>query len=98
MFLMHRERKHTTLFIAGSDARTMDFEEGDVGYVPISNPHYIENTGDSDLVFLEMFRAGDYQDVSLAEWMAHMLMDQHLGVGMTMLDSIPKQEVVVRPV
>ena len=40
-----------TLFIAGSDARTMDFQAGDVGYVPISNPHYIENTGDSDLVF-----------------------------------------------
>jgi hypothetical protein len=28
----------------------------------------------------------------------HLPMDQHLGVGMTMLDSIPKQEVVVRPV
>jgi hypothetical protein len=25
-------------------------------------------------------------------------MDQHLGVGMTMLDSIPKQETVIRPV
>jgi oxalate decarboxylase len=87
-----------TLFIAGSDARTMDFEEGDVGYVPISNPHYIENTGDSDLVFLEMFKTGEYQDISLAEWMAHtphLLMDQHLGVGMSMLDSIPKQEMII---
>ena len=35
-----------TVFAAGSTARTMDFEEGDVGYIPISNPHYIENTGD----------------------------------------------------
>jgi oxalate decarboxylase len=90
-----------TLFIAGSDARTMDFEEGDVGYVPISNPHYIENTGDSDLVFLEMFRSADYQDISLAEWMAHtphLLVDQHLQVGTSMLDAIPKQEIVVRPV
>jgi oxalate decarboxylase len=90
-----------TLFIAGSDARTMDFEEGDVGYVPISNPHYIENTGDSDLVFLEMFKSSEYEDVSLGEWMAHtphLLMDQHLGVGMTMLDQIPKKEAVIRPV
>jgi len=86
-----------TLFIAGSDARTMDFEEGDVGYVPISNPHYIENAGDSDLVSLEMFKSSQYEDVSLAEWMAHtphLLMDQHLGVGMTMLDQIPKQCVL----
>ncbi len=89
-----------TIFAAGTDARTMDFQEGDVGYIPISQPHYIENTGDSDLVFLEMFKSPNYEDVSLAEWMAHtphLLVNQHLQVGMTMLDNIPKQEVVVRP-
>ena len=89
-----------TVFAAGSTARTMDFEEGDVGYVPISNPHYVENTGDADLVFIEMFRNSDYQDISLAEWMAHtphLLMNQHLGVPISMLDSIPTQEIVVTP-
>jgi oxalate decarboxylase len=87
-----------TVFAAGSTARTMDLEEGDVGYVPISNPHYIENTGDADLIFLEMFRSPDYEDISLAEWMAHtphLLVDQHLHVGPTMLDGIPKQEVII---
>jgi oxalate decarboxylase len=90
-----------TVFAAGSTARTMDFQAGDVGYIPISNPHYIENTGDSDLVFIEMFRSSEYQDISLAEWMAHtphLLMNQHLGVGMSMLESIAKQEMVVTPV
>ena len=90
-----------TVFAGAATARTMDFEEGDVGYVPISNPHYIENTGDSDLVFIEMFKSGEYQDISLAEWMAHtphLLVNQHLGVTMSMLDSIPKQEAVVTPV
>jgi len=89
-----------TVFAAASTARTMDFEEGDVGYIPISNPHYIENTGDSDLVFIEMFKSGEYQDISLAEWMAHtphLLVNQHLGVTMSMLDSIPKEEAVVTP-
>jgi oxalate decarboxylase len=90
-----------TLFIAGSDARTMDFEEGDVGYIPISNPHYIENTGDSDLVFLEMFKTKEYQDISLAEWLAHtphLLVNEHLQVGTQVLSNIPKQEMVVTPV
>jgi oxalate decarboxylase len=90
-----------TVFAAGATARTMDFEEGDVGYIPMSSPHYIENTGETDLVFIEMFRSSEYQDISLAEWMAHtphLLMDQHLGVGMTMLDGIPKEEMVVTPV
>ena len=89
-----------TVFVGGSTACTMDFEEGDVGYVPISNPHYIENTGDSDLVFIEMFKSSEYQDISLAEWMAHtphLLMNQHLGVTTSMLENIPKQETVVTP-
>jgi oxalate decarboxylase len=89
-----------TVFTAGTRARTMDFEEGDVGYIPISNPHYIENTGDTDLVFLEMFKSATYEDISLAEWMAHtphLLVNQHLNVGMSMLDAIPKQKEVIRP-
>ena len=90
-----------TVFIAATDARTMDFQEGDVGYVLQSNPHYVENTGDVDLVFLEMFKSDHYEDISLAEWMAHtprLLMDQHLGVGESMLEAISKKEVVITPV
>ena len=90
-----------TIFIANTDARTMDFEQGDVGYILKSQPHYVENTGDTDLVFLEMFKSPDYEDVSLAEWMAHtphQLMDQHLHVGTAMLDTIPKDEAVITPV
>jgi oxalate decarboxylase len=89
-----------TVFIAGSDARTMDFQEGDVGYVLQSNPHYIENTGDTDLVFLEMFKSDHYEDISLAEWMAHtphLLVDQHLQVGEAMIGAIPQQKMVITP-
>ena len=89
-----------TLFTAGSRARTMDFEEGDVGYIQQSQPHYIENIGDTDLVFLEMFKTPVYEDISLAEWMAHtphLLVNQHLQVGKAMIDAIPKEKVVVTP-
>ena len=90
-----------TVFIGDARARTMDFEEGDVGYVVQSTPHYIENTGDTDLVFLEMFKADHYEDISLGEWMAHtphLLVNQHLHVGRAMLDAIPKDEMVIIPV
>jgi oxalate decarboxylase len=89
-----------TVFAAGTHARTMDFQEGDVGYILQSNPHYVENTGDTDLVFLEMFKSDHYEDISLAEWMSHTphkLVDQHLRVGRAMIDAIPKQEAVIRP-
>src|SRR6266571_2420638 len=40
-----------TVVATGNLARTMDFQAGDVGYVKKSLLHYIENTGDTDLVF-----------------------------------------------
>ncbi|MGA8430570.1 MAG: cupin domain-containing protein [Candidatus Sulfotelmatobacter sp.] len=89
-----------TVFEAGTRARTMDFEEGDVGYVLQSNPHYVENTGDTDLVFLEMFKSDHYEDISLAEWMAHtphLLVNQHLRVGQAMLDAISKEKTIITP-
>jgi oxalate decarboxylase len=89
-----------TVFVAAGHARTMDVQEGDVGYVLQSNPHYVENTGSTDLVFLEMFKTPKYEDVSLAEWLAHtpaLLVDQHLRVGQEMLKKIPKEESVNLP-
>lgn len=88
------------VFGAGARARTMDFEEGDVGYIQQSLPHYIENTGDTDLVFLEMFKSDHYEDISLGEWLAHTphkLVNQHIGVGAAMLDAIPKDKAVLDP-
>jgi oxalate decarboxylase len=89
-----------TVFAAGARARTMDFEEGDVGYIEKSLPHYIENTGDTDLVFIEVFPTPFYQDISLAEWLAHTpsrLVDQHLGLGEDMIQKISKKEAVIVP-
>jgi oxalate decarboxylase len=89
-----------TVFAAGGRARTMDVQAGDVGYILQSNPHYVENTGEQELMFLEIFKNPHYQDISLAEWLAHtpaLLVDQHLRVGQEMLKAIPKEEVVNTP-
>jgi oxalate decarboxylase len=61
-----------TVAVTGARARTMDFRANDVGFVPSMAGHYIENTGTEDLVFLEMFKAPKYQDVSLNQWIARM--------------------------
>jgi oxalate decarboxylase len=89
-----------TVFAAGGHARTMDFQEGDVGYVDKSAPHYVENTGDTDLVFIEVFPTPFYEDISLAEWLAHTpyrLTNQHINVGEDFLSKINKKEVVIVP-
>jgi oxalate decarboxylase len=90
-----------TVFQAGNKARTMDFEEGDVGYVQVSRPHYIENTGTEDLVFLEVFPNGEYQDISAGQWLAHTpsrLVDEHIHTGEDFLKGIAKQESVIVPI
>ena len=33
-------------------------QPGDIGYIPPSYGHYIENTGDTTLTFLELFKSG----------------------------------------
>ena len=89
-----------TVFSAGGHARTMDFHPGDVGYIEQSQPHYIENIGDADLLFLEVFPTPEYQDISLGEWLAHTpsrLVNEHIGTGEDFLAKISKTEVVITP-
>jgi oxalate decarboxylase len=65
-----------------------------------SLPHYVENTGDTDLVFLEVFPAAEYQDISLGEWLAHTpsrLVNEHLGTGEDFLTKIARTEVIIAP-
>lgn len=89
-----------TIFATGGRARTMDFEAGDVGYVQKTLPHYIENTGDTDLTFLEMFKSSFYQDLALSEWLAHtppQLVMAHLNIDKATLEAIPRNESVIMP-
>jgi oxalate decarboxylase len=89
-----------TVFATGGRARTADFETGDVGYVLKTLPHYIENTGNTDLKFLEMFRSRHFQDLSISEWLTHTppdLVTAHLNLDKATLNAIPKESVVVVP-
>jgi len=89
-----------TVFATGGRARTMNFQAGDVGYIEKALPHYIENTGDTDLKFLEMFKAGVYQDLSLSEWLTHTppeLVMAHMNIDRAALDAIPRDETVIMP-
>jgi oxalate decarboxylase len=87
-----------TIFAAGATARTFDLRAGDVGFVPFAMGHYIENTHDSRLRFLEIFPAARFEDVSLAQWLAltpRTLVASHLRVVPALLDQFPREK---RPV
>ena len=89
-----------TVFFNGAKARTADFNAGDVGYVPRTLGHYVENTGDTDLIFLEMFKANKFQDLSLSDWMSHTppeLIMEHLKISRETLERIPKDKAPIMP-
>lgn len=90
-----------TVFFNGGKARTADFNAGDVGLVPKTLGHYVENVGDTDLVFLEMFKADRFMDLSLSEWVSNIppeLVMAHLGISRETLQAIPKQKPLITPV
>jgi oxalate decarboxylase len=89
-----------TVFAGGGNARTMDFQKGDVGYVRQTLPHYVENTGTEDLIFLEMFKSSSYQNVSLNEWLTHLppaLVQAHLNIETETINAIPHTAEIVVP-
>jgi oxalate decarboxylase len=60
-----------TVFNTGPAAITANFHPGDIGYVKKALGHYVENTGTTDLVFVEVFRSDRFEEVSLTDWLAH---------------------------
>ena len=88
------------VFNTGPKSVTNDFKAGDIGYIPRNLGHYIKNTGSSDLVFLEVFRADKYEDVSLADWLSHTppaMVAAHFNIPVQQIETFPRTDAAVRP-
>jgi oxalate decarboxylase len=87
-----------TVFFPVDNARTMDFNANDVGYVPSNAAHCIENTGDTDLVFLETFASEEFMDVSLNQWLRRVpseMLQAHLNITKEQAQTIPAEKLSV---
>lgn len=89
-----------TVFNTGPAAVTADFRPGDIGYVLKNLGHYVENTGTTDLVFMEIFKTDRYEEVSLSDWLAHTPPDMiaaTLNIDPAVIAQIPKNAPGVMP-
>lgn len=72
-------RARITIFGSSGTARTFDYLPGDVGIVPRNMGHFVENIGDEPIEMLEVFKADEFRDFSLFQWMGEtpkkMVMD-----------------------
>jgi oxalate decarboxylase len=88
------------VFAANGQARTFDFNGGDVGYVPFAMGHYIENTGTAPLRFLEIFKSSYYADLSLNQWLALTpsdLLKVHLNLDQQFAGALRKTKAPIVP-
>lgn len=91
-------RARMTVFAAKGQARTFNYQAGDVGYVPFAHGHYIQNIGEESLWFLEVFKSSRYNDVSLNQWTAltpKELLQGNLNIGPEFIRSLHKKKIPV---
>jgi oxalate decarboxylase len=87
-----------TVFGSAGKARTFDYRAADVGYVPFAMGHYVENTGDQPLCFLELFRSDRFADVSLNQWMALTppeLVQAHLNLDAQTIAALSRDKPII---
>jgi len=89
-----------TIYTAPQSSRTFDYTAGDVGYIPASNSHYIENTGTEDMIYLEVLKQGVFTDISVATWLAltpRQVVQDTLHLPLDILNNLPKQKTYLKP-
>ncbi len=89
-----------TVFGENGRARTFNYRAGDVGYVPVGYVHYVQNTGNTTLWFLEAFRSERFESVSLNQMMAltpQEIIRSNLHVGQQFLNALRKEPIPVVP-
>ncbi|KAJ3914555.1 oxalate decarboxylase [Lentinula edodes] len=91
-----------TVFASQSNARTFNYQAGDIGYVPTAmggiSGHYVENTGNTTLRFLEIFNSDRFQDISLNQWLAltpPSLVKAHLNLDDETIAQLSKTKPIV---
>ena len=78
----------------------MDYKANDVGYVPAIAGHYLQNTGNDDMVFLALFKSGEFVEFSLDQWLRRIpvqMTEQHPRLSPTAIARIPDQSMNIFP-
>jgi oxalate decarboxylase len=79
---------------------TANFHADDIGYVKKGLGHYLENTGNTDLVYMAVFHADRFEEVLLFDWLAHSPIDmvaETLNLDPSVVAQFPKNRPEVVP-
>jgi oxalate decarboxylase len=68
------------------------------GFVPSVAAHYIQNTGDTDCAFWEMFKGDQFVDVSVNNWIRRLppeAVTDHMNMDKQQIAKIPSEKELV---
>lgn len=89
-----------TIFSQPESSATFDFQAGDVGYIPVPQAHYLENTGNETIIFLEMLQAPRFTDISVGQWLAltpSQVVKDTLNLSDEVISKLPKTKPILLP-
>ncbi|HWK47777.1 MAG TPA: cupin domain-containing protein [Stellaceae bacterium] len=88
------------LFGSGGRGKIAKVKPGEVAYIPAGFGHAVRNTGKEDMQFVLTFDAGQFQEISLTDWMAASpgyLLANNFGQPESAFAQFPTRSKRIRP-
>ncbi|HEX5432465.1 MAG TPA: cupin domain-containing protein [Bryobacteraceae bacterium] len=85
-------RSRVTIFGSHGRVKTEDFGPGQVAFVKQGYGHFIEQVGDEPTEALILFNSGEYQEISLANWLGAnpvSILETNFGISDDMIRRLP---------
>ena len=90
-----RGKARVAVFGSHGRTRTEEFGPGQVAFVQQGYGHYVEQIGDEPTEILILFNSGEYQEISLANWLGGnpvSLVRDNFTIPESMVEKLPRRE------
>jgi oxalate decarboxylase len=90
-----RGKARVGVFGSHGRVKTEEFGPGHVGFIQAGYGHYVEQIGDEPVELLILFNSGEYQEISLANWLGgnpSSLLEDNFSLTKSVVDQLPKKE------
>jgi oxalate decarboxylase len=90
-----RGKARIRVFGSHGRTRTEEFGPGQIAFIQQGYGHYVEQIGDEPTEILILFNSGEYQEISLANWLGgnpSSLLEDNFTIPKTLVEKLPKRE------
>jgi oxalate decarboxylase len=90
-----RGKARIRVFGSHGRTRTEEFGPGQIAFIQQGYGHYVEQIGDEPTEILILFNSGEYQEISLANWLGgnpSSLLEDNFTIPKSLVDQLPKRE------